>query len=86
MGSPHCFQQQHGEDGAKNSLEIIHLWIQIMLYIQDKPSRLKTIQPQLSKIASVTPAIIFDQDFSMKMKSVSHKFKDFEESQLTDYF
>ena len=97
MGAPQCFEKPPGtscddlidHDHRNNSTEAIHLWAQVLAFLQKGNERgqdyLPDIQPCLNQIASVTPCIIYDQDFNIKIKGCSHMLRDVEGLILNNY-
>lgn len=80
MGAPQCFMDAGEKAGDhKNSQEIMYLWAHIMLFVQKGPDYSEKIAAQINKLASISSCLLFDQDFSMKMRVTSQKFKDIED-------
>ena len=97
MGAPYCFEKPPGlslenlidNDHKNNSTEVIHLWAQVLAFLQKGRERgqdyLADIQPSLNRISSMSPCILYDQDFNIKIKGCSHMLRDVEGLILKSY-
>lgn len=77
MGAPYCFTENGDRaSDVKNSGEMILLWVHIMQYLQKYPGDHPKLLVQMSKLASVTPSILYDQDFSLQIRATNYRSRD----------
>lgn len=81
MGAPYCFLWATPEQGIdhRNSQEIVHLWAIILLVIQRKKDNIKAIETQIERVAGLSSCLLYDQEYNLKMKVISHKFREWDE-------
>ena len=80
MGAPYCFND-HKDKAAdyRNSQEIITLWAIIMTFLQRRPDSYPLLAARINKIACVSSSILFDQDFTMKVKTTTFHHRDIQQ-------